>query len=136
MNPLRNDPGSLSTTDNPHSRKLAKQLVPTTFTGLPILGRSKKVTVDLPRAPGLDDLRAVVEPLLYGGRMEHVSVLHEGRATDMFVCEDSAYAGNVRNDKATAIYRASWTGQHPKNDPESLPSVYGPAVLVDRRVWF
>ena len=100
-------------------------LIPTTLTGLPILGRSM-----------VDALRAVVEPMLYGGRLEHVSVLHEGRPTDMFVGEDSAYAGNVRNDKATKIYRANWMDQHPTTDPESLPAIYGPAVLVDRRVWF
>ncbi len=113
-----------------------KALIPTTFTGLPILGRPKKVTVDLPRSPGLIVLRAVVEPLLYGGALEHVSVLHEGKPTDMFVGEDSAYVGNVRNDKATEIYRANWMDQHPKADPESLPAIYGPAVLVDRQVWF
>ena len=111
-------------------------LIPTTFTGMPILGRPMKVTVGLPRAPGLDALRLVVEAMVYGGRLEHVSVLHEGKPTDMFVCEDSAYFGNPRNDKATKIYRANWMDQHPKDDPESLPAIYGPAVLADRRVWF
>ena len=113
----------------------AEALIPTTFMGMPILGRPMKATVDLPRSPGLDALRAVVEPMLYGGRLEHVSVLHEGRLADMFVCEDSAFVGNVRNNKATKIYRANWMSQHPKDDPESLPAIYGPAVLVDRRVW-
>ena len=111
-------------TDNPASRNGSpgvEALIPTTFTGMPILGRPKKVTVDLPRSPGLDALRAAVEPLLYGGRLEHVSVVHEGRPTDMFVGENSAFVGNVRNDKATKIYRASWMGQHPKDDPETLP---------------
>ena len=64
------------------------------------------------------------------------AVLHEGRPTDMCVGEDSAYIGNIRNDDATKIYRANWMSQHPKTDPESLPAVYGPAVLVDRRVWW
>ena len=110
-------------------------LISTTFTGLPILGRPKKATVDLPRAPGLDALRAVVEPMLYGGRLEHVAVFHDGRAVDLFICEGSSFVGNVRNDKATKIYRASALKRDPKADPRSLPAIYGPAVLVDRQVW-
>lgn len=115
---------------------MSETLIPTTFTGLPILGRPKKAAVDLPRAPGLDALRVIVEPMLYGGRLEHVAVFHEGRAVDLFICEGSSFVGNVRNDKATKIYRASSLERDPKTDPESLPAIYGPAVLVDRRVWF
>lgn len=113
----------------------AEALIPTTFTGLPILGRPMKATVDLPRAPGLGRLRLIVEPMLYGGTLEHVSVLHDGKPTDLFICEGSSFVGNVRNDKATEIYRASWLSHYPKAPPETLPAIYGPAVIVDRQVW-
>ena len=110
-------------------------LIPTTFTALRVLGPRKVVTVDLPRDPGLDALRAVIRPLLDGKDMEHVSVLYEGRAADMFVDETGACDGQVRNDQATKIYRAAYLRRNAEIDPESLPAIYGTAILVDRRVW-
>ena len=115
--------------------KKPEPLIPTTFTVLRVLGPRKKHAVDLPRYPGFDGLRAVLKPLLDGKDFEHVSVLHEGRAADMFVDENGACDGQVRNDAATKIYRAYSLKRDPKTDPESLPAIYGTAILVDRRVW-
>ncbi len=110
-------------------------LVSTTFTVLRVLGGPRKHTIDLPLNPGLDALRAVLNPLLDGKNFEHVSVLNEGRAADMFVDETGACDGQVRNDAATKIYRAAELRRNPKTNPESLPAIYGTAILVDRRVW-
>lgn len=93
-------------------------------------------TVMLPHAPGYDRLREVVEPLLDGCNMERVNVLHEGRYTDMFVDETGALKSLPRNDEATAIYRNNWLTHNPGTDPESMPAIYGTAVLFGRRVWF
>lgn len=86
--------------------------------------------------PGYPALKAIVEPFLDGGDLEHVTVLHDGKRTDMFVDECGSLKGLPRNEPATSIYRNNWLTQHPKEDPESLPAIYGPAVLFSRRVWF
>lgn len=48
--------------------------------------------------------------------------------------------GLPRNEAATAIYRRATilgrTAIKYDGDPETLPAIYGPAVLFDRRVWF
>jgi len=92
---------------------------------------------DLPQRPGLDLLKSIVLPYLDGARyMERVNVLHAGHYTDMFVDEDGIMKKLPVNEAATAIYRANWLHQHPKTDPSTLPAIYGPAVLFQRRVWF
>lgn len=86
-------------------------------------------------ADGYRALRPTLVELLDDGQPEHVAVLHEGKRADMFVDEESA--GRLpRNDAATAIYRNNWLTQHPSDDPESLPAIYGPAILTSERVWF
>ncbi|MCJ2143664.1 hypothetical protein [Methylobacterium sp. E-066] len=90
--------------------------------------------VDMAGEPGLAELRDVLEPIL-GGRPEHVAVLHEGRRADMFVHEGGHGEGLLRNDAATAIYRASWMERHPSDDPETQPWIAGPAVVFGRTVW-
>lgn len=91
---------------------------------------------DLAPQPGYRALKAIVEPLIDGAALEHVTVLHEGERRDMFVDECGSLNGLPRNEEATAIYRNNWLTQHPEEDPESLPAIYGPAVLFSRRVWF
>lgn len=89
--------------------------------------------------PSYKDICALVEPLL-GATLEHVSVLasfdgSDGvQPSDMFVDEVGANKGLPLNESATAIYRRASVerGEH----AESLPAVYGPAVLTSRRVWF
>lgn len=90
-----------------------------------------------PEAPGYAAIRDLVEPILGQGRyLEHVTVLHEGERTDMFVDDSGLTDGLPRNEKATAIYRANWLSQHPGCSPEALPFIAGDAILFSRRVWF
>lgn len=87
--------------------------------------------------PSVAELDALIRPLLNGADLERVNVFWEGRYTDMFVDTMSVQIGLDRNDAATEIYRNNWlTHQDPKADPETLPAVYGPAVLFARRVWW
>lgn len=92
--------------------------------------------VDLAPEPGYRALSAILRPLLDGAELEHVTVLHDGEPADMFVDECGSIKRLPRNEAATAIYRNNWLTQHPKAAPESLPAIYGPAVLFSRRVWF
>jgi hypothetical protein len=92
--------------------------------------------VELADQPGYPSLVAIIRPLLDGCDLEHVTVLHGGKRTDMFVDEMSSVKGLPRNEPATAIYRNNWLTQHPEEAPEGLPAIYGPAVLFSRRVWF
>ena len=108
---------------------------PTSFSILRVGREPERREHDLPAAPGNATLRELLLPILEARYYEHVSVLHEGRAADMFVDEDGARS-QPRNDPATAIYRASWLDRHPSTDPESLPAINGTAILFDRRFWF
>lgn len=93
--------------------------------------------VQLPVEPGYAALKAAVEPMLEGGRMEHVTVLYEGRRADMFVDEIGIQKGLRRNEHATSIYRAASLRADPRLMPEQLACIYGPAVLfTGRQVWF
>lgn len=98
-------------------------------------GSSEVRELDLPDLPDIYDLRELIGPMV-GGYPDHVSVLHQGRRADMFVEECSAVSGQPRNEAATAIYRTAWLSTHPKDDPEGLPAIHGPAVLFTKRVWF
>lgn len=80
-------------------------------------------------------LRGVIEPLLDGQEMEHVTVLYEDQRRDMFVDGRGMLKGLARNETATAIYRANWLKHHPGN-PEALEWIAGTAVLFpDLIVW-
>lgn len=81
-------------------------------------------------------LRPLFTELLDGGYAEHVAVLHRGQRTDMFVDGDGIAKGLARNGAATAIYRNNTLTREPGTDPESLPAIFGTAVLCSRRVWF
>ena len=110
----------------------------TVYHVIPEIGSTRSiVTETLPERPNLNQLRQIIEPHLDGERLEHVTVLWNGRRTDMFVGENSAINGRmIRNVRATEIYRNNWLTQYPDTDPESLPAISGPAVIFDRRVWF
>jgi len=90
----------------------------------------------LPLEPGWRDLKPVISRLLHGASPEHVSVLHRGDKRDMFVDCSGKLKGLPRNDAATAIYRAATMAREPLRDPETLPAIYGTAVLFHRPVWF
>ncbi len=100
-------------------------------------GTRETRSIELADDPRYSEIRAALRPLLDIGDAypEHVGVLHEGRPADMFVHEDGHGAGLPRNEAATAIYRACWLERQPKDDPEGLPWIAGPAVIFDRIVW-
>lgn len=96
----------------------------------------KTGSVEWPAEPGFDVINALVKPLIGGGHIEHVAVLHDGERRDMFVDEEGLLKGMGRNERATAIYRTNRLTQHPDCDPETLPHIAGHAVLFMRRCWF
>jgi len=111
--------------------------VKTTYTIFRVGVAPETVETDLPAEPGYDALKQLIGPLIDGEPLEHVTVLHEGERRDMFVDENSALTGLPRNEAATAIYRNNWLTRHPGADPESIPAIYGTAILFpDRQVWF
>ncbi len=106
-------------------------------------GTSTKHTWDIDTDdPGYDKIKALVGPLIGDGEpFEHVSVLHNGERADMFVAEMGALTTPKRgplptNDAATKVYRAATMRHAPRTHPDSLPCIYGPAVLFDEQVWF
>jgi hypothetical protein len=108
----------------------------TTYHILAIDGSRTTHIVEWPRDPGYRAIQTLIEPILAGGNLEHVAVLHEGQRRDMFVDEDGHSKRLPRNEAATRIYRTNWLTQHPGVDPEELPCIVGPAVLFDRIVWY
>lgn len=107
----------------------------TEFTLMRPDGTAENGTADLAEQPGYATLKALLDPLL-GGDLEHVSVLHDGERRDMFVHETGALDGLPRNEAATRIYRNATLTREPRTDPETIPAIYGPAVLFARRVWW
>jgi hypothetical protein len=103
-------------------------------------GSTRSGFVQWPRNPGLALIEQLVLPLLGDGEpLEQVAVLYKDRPADMFVSEyghlDHGTRGPLpRNDAATDIYRAHWRGNHPNDDPDTLPWIAGPAVLFTNRI--
>lgn len=111
-------------------------MIQTRLTILQPDGKTEERTADLPAHPGVDMLRSLLTPLFDGVVMEHVSVIHDGCRADMFVDGDAIDRGLPRNEAATAIYRYYSLSRTPARDAESLPAIYGTAILFHRRVWF
>jgi hypothetical protein len=106
----------------------------TDFTIIRPDGTLERGNVDWPNDPGYDRIKTLIAPLV-GGGIEHVSVLHNGRRTDMFVNETGGLDGLPANDKATAIYHAATRARG--QSVKGAPMIYGTAILFDdRRVWF
>ena len=98
---------------------------------------------DLPRDPGYDRLKVIIEPVLQEDRptahLEHVSVLFDGKPTDMFVDDCGALEGLPVNAQATRIYHAFSISQgiaHEGGIIPGAPLIFGTAIIFDRRVWF
>lgn len=108
---------------------------PTQFTVIGTDGTEQTLAVPLPEYPTYLQLEAVIAPIL-GERnyFERVAVLHDNQRTDMFVDENGAIKGLPSNERATAIYRHNALVRYPHTDPESLPAIYGTAVLFSRPV--
>jgi hypothetical protein len=99
-------------------------------------GTRQTRTVGWTRAPGYLEIADLIRPLIDGGELEHVSVLHNGQRRDMFVDENGHSKELQRNEAATKIYRNNWLTQHPKDEPESLPYIVGTAILFpDEVIW-
>jgi hypothetical protein len=89
--------------------------------------------------PDYDELKLLIEPLLDGARLEHVTVLGEdGKSRrDLFVNEFGSKKGLPINDAATAHYWRNTLSRRPDADMRGMPQIHGPAVLFpDRQVWF
>ncbi len=93
-------------------------------------------SADLPPKPEYRELSKLLWPLLDTAGIERVLVLHNGAYTDMFVDGQGVEKGLPRNDTATRVYRNNFLTHHEGHDPESLPVIYGDAVLFSRKVWF
>lgn len=115
-------------------------MIPTTYVLYLPDGTQQPSLCDLSQRPEVEELRAVICPLLGGADLERVRVLLEGPKgplyADLFVDERSAAKGLPRNEAATSLYRALSLKRSPGLDPETLPAIYGPAVLFHRPVWF
>ncbi|MDB5412095.1 MAG: hypothetical protein JWR10_430, partial [Rubritepida sp.] len=96
----------------------------------------RSAEAELPPRPGLDQLKAVIMPLLGCEQMEHVWVLWEGRQADMFVDETGVLKGLPENQVASAIYRAAFLRRNPGANPNALPAIHGTAVLFESQVWW
>jgi hypothetical protein len=109
----------------------------TEYTIIRANGDEEVRSAELPEVPDYFQVKAVVQPLIgEHNDFEHVAVLHDAKAADMFVDENGHMKGLPRNERATAIYRHNWLKQHPGTNPETLPWIVGTAVLFSRRVWF
>jgi hypothetical protein len=107
----------------------------TSYKVMKVDGSEEAGAVDWPREPGYAAISKLVNPLL-GAELEHVSVLHDGKPSDMFVDGDGQIKGLPRNEAATAIYRAYAMKRDPDRDPEDIPWIAGTAVIFDRRIWY
>lgn len=96
----------------------------------------ENIDLDIAEDPGYFALKEIIQPLLNGADLEHVSVLFKDKPTDMFVDDVGLLKGLPRNDEATDIYRAFWMKHHPGHKPEDLSFIAGTAVVFDRQVWF
>lgn len=97
---------------------------------------------DMKREPGFDMLDSVIRPLLGFdvAIMEHVSVLYEGKAHDMFVDELGGTNNKDRlcpkpvNEAATEILHA-YSKSVGKDMTDASP-IHGVAVIAMRKVWY
>lgn len=111
----------------------------TTWTQYNVDGTEVEGSADLPAEPYFMQIKdAACGPIFAAGaqHVEHVTVLFRGERSDMFVDEQGIERGLPVNEKATAIYRAAWLSHSPDTPPETLPSIYGLAIVFHRRVWF
>jgi hypothetical protein len=115
----------------------------TKFKVLSAEGRNMDHSIDMAEFPRLRELRAIVEPQLGGAMMHHVRVLdplppppHQipPAHLDMFVDAAGWHKHLPLNEAATTLLRAAVISIRPDIDPDTQPSIYGPAVLFLRRV--
>ncbi|MGL5156246.1 MAG: hypothetical protein ACRC9H_15195 [Aeromonas veronii] len=110
----------------------------TEYTILRASGERVTHSVDLPQDPHLQQLEAIVLPVI-GERnwMVRVGLTFEDHPVDMFVDEFGHAKELPLNLTATLIYHAHIAGpNYPFTNPEGLPYIVGDVVLFHRRVWF
>lgn len=115
--------------------------------------------VSLPPEPSLDQIKTYITPTV--PRFERVAVLFQGHPADMFVDANGHALDLPRNEAATMIYRTNGVVRRLIEADPSLrgltieemcrralivtgeeiatsqaPSIVGPAVLFEKRVWF
>jgi hypothetical protein len=88
--------------------------------------------------PDFEVLRPkIMQALAPASDYEHVLVFWWNRYTDMFVDETGVLKGLPVNERATEIYLNNLRVHAPGSDALILPpSIHGPAVLFDKKVWF
>jgi hypothetical protein len=108
----------------------------TFYTILRVDGSSERLSVDWPRDPEYEQIRALVEPILGGAMMEHVYILGDkGEPQDMFVDEIGHWKNLSVNHEATRLYRRATLLRRPEVSPEELNYIVGAAVVFDRIIW-
>lgn len=102
-------------------------------------------TLEVDLLPGrggsyLEAIRHLVKPIVGEPGMEHVSVLADFKGgvdfkpADMFVNEIGHQLGLAYNEAATLIYQRNAILNQGAT-AEELPTIVGPAVLFQKRVW-
>lgn len=120
---------------------------------LPLMTQARLIPADLRKSertlpagfldpPSYRELAVFLAPLIGTEQIEHVRVythfLAEGftRYLDLFVDENGGRKGLPPNARATRIYRNNvLVHQKPPPDPDTLPHVFGDAVLFRDEVW-
>ena len=97
--------------------------------------RPHRPFVHWPARPSWNQIRSLVLPLLEYEPMAHLPVLYGNTRGDLFFGEDAEKQGLFRNGVATSIFRAALLRRDLGRDPETLPVIYGPAVVFHRQVW-
>lgn len=103
---------------------------------IPVLGDTKEVMVEASTSRPYEACKTAMAAFI-ADDIEHVAVLYDRQRRDMFVGGNSSINGvHIRNVRATEIYRNNMLSRDPTIDPESMPAVSGPAVLVpDVIIW-
>jgi hypothetical protein len=96
----------------------------------------RKASIVMSAMPDGEELDHAIRPLLDGGSLMKVGIVIGGEERDIFVDDLGGMKDLPRNELATHLYRGHYLANHPGTDPESLPIIYGPAVLFDEQVWF
>lgn len=100
--------------------------------------------VELAAEPSIDELHAILDPLLGTSHFEHVRVyvgdepwLGPSAYRDMFVDEDGLARGLERNEAATELYLRNWRMHNPAPHPAwamDQAAIVGPAVFFPERI--
>ena len=110
----------------------------TTLEIIPVAGKVTWREIEFENdQPSYDELRPILDEFFPDLSAEHVSVLCNGKRTDMFVDETGHLKSLPINIRATAVYwEATMQAEGNKFSPRALTAIVGPAILFHDRVWF